>query len=198
MARYAISIGLGASVTFALLFVMQLLIATGRGAITEAKAFRIVDFVRVERQSIVETKKEKPEKPPEPEQAPDMPSPDTLDSFDSSMAVSMSSPVINASLNIGGVGFGVSDGEYLPIVKVAPIYPSRAASRGLEGYVILEFTVTRAGTVRDVFVVESTSSIFERAATTAAYKFKYKPRVIDGEPVEVPGVRNKITFVLEK
>ena len=198
MARYAISIGLGASVTFALLFVMQLLIATGRGAITEAKAFRIVDFVRVERQSIVETKKEKPEKPPEPEQAPDMPSPDTLDSFDSSMAVSMSSPVINASLNIGGVGFGVSDGEYLPIVKVAPIYPARAASRGLEGYVILEFTVTRAGTVRDVFVVESTSSIFERAATTAAYKFKYKPRVIDGEPVEVPGVRNKITFVLEK
>ena len=198
MARYAISIGLGASVTFALLFVMQLLIATGRGAITEARAFRIVDFVRVERQSIVETKKEKPEKPPEPEQAPDMPSPDTLDSFDSSMAVSMSSPVINASLNIGGVGFGVSDGEYLPIVKVAPIYPSRAASRGLEGYVILEFTVTRAGTVRDVFVVESTSSIFERAATTAAYKFKYKPRVIDGEPVEVPGVRNKITFVLEK
>ena len=198
MARYAISIGLGALVTFALLFVMQLLIATGRGAITEARAFRIVDFVRVERQSIVETKKEKPEKPPEPEQAPDMPSPDTLDSFDSSMAVSMSSPVINASLNIGGVGFGVSDGEYLPIVKVAPIYPARAASRGLEGYVILEFTVTRAGTVRDVFVVESTSSIFERAATTAAYKFKYKPRVIDGEPVEVPGVRNKITFVLEK
>ena len=198
MARYAISIGLGALVTFALLFVMQLLIATGRGAITEARAFRIVDFVRVERQSIVETKKEKPEKPPEPEQAPDMPSPDMLDSFDSSMAVSMSSPVINASLNIGGVGFGVSDGEYLPIVKVAPIYPARAASRGLEGYVILEFTVTRAGTVRDVFVVESTSSIFERAATTAAYKFKYKPRVIDGEPVEVPGVRNKITFVLEK
>jgi len=198
MARYAISIVLGASVTFALLFVMQLLIATGRGAITEARAFRIVDFVRVERQSIVETKKEKPEKPPEPEQAPDMPSPDTLDSFDSSMAVSMSSPVIDASLNIGGVGFGVSDGEYLPIVKVAPIYPARAASRGLEGYVILEFTVTRAGTVRDVFVVESTSSIFERAATTAAYKFKYKPRVIDGEPVEVPGVRNKITFILEK
>ena len=198
MARYAISIGLGASVTFALLFVMQLLISTGRGAITEAKAFRIVDFVRVERQSIVETKKEKPEKPPEPEQAPDMPSPDTLDSFDSSMAVSMSSPMFDASLNIGGVGFGVSDGEYLPIVKVAPIYPARAASRGLEGYVILEFTVTRAGTVRDVFVVESTSSIFERAATTAAYKFKYKPRVIDGEPVEVPGVRNKITFVLEK
>ena len=45
-----------------------------------------------------------------------------------------------------------------------------------------------------MFVVESTSSLFERAAVEAAYKFKYKPRVIDGIAVEVPGVRNKITF----
>ncbi|MBN1239057.1 MAG: energy transducer TonB, partial [Gammaproteobacteria bacterium] len=89
-------------------------------------------------------------------------------------------------------------GEYLPIVKVAPVYPARAASRGLEGYVIVEFTVTRTGTTKDISVVESTSSLFERAAVDAAGKFKYKPRVIDGEPVEVPGVRNKITFVLEK
>ena len=84
-------------------------------------------------------------------------------------------------MSIGGVGFGVSDGEYLPIVKVAPVYPSRALSRGLEGYVIVEFTVMSTGAVRDVSVVESTSSLFERAATTAALKFKYKPRVIDGE-----------------
>ena len=93
-----------------------------------------------------------------------------------------------------GVGFGVSDGEYLPIVKVAPVYPSRALSRGLEGYVIVEFTVTQTGATKDVVVVESTSSLFERAAVDAAYKFKYKPRVIDGVAVEVPGVRNKITF----
>ena len=92
------------------------------------------------------------------------------------------------------MGFGVTDGEYLPIVKVAPVYPSRALSRGLEGYVIVEFTVTRTGTVTDVVVVESTSTLFERAASEAALKFKYKPRVIDGEAVEVPGVRNKITF----
>jgi protein TonB len=114
------------------------------------------------------------------------------------MAVSMSAPSLDAGISIGGVGFGVSDGEYLPIVKVAPVYPSRALSRGLEGYVIVEFTVTRTGTVRDVLVVESTSTLFERAATTAALKFKYKPRVIDGEPVEVPGVRNKITFEIAR
>ncbi len=197
-ARYATSIGIGAAVTFGLLFIMQLLIATGRGALTEGSSFRITDFVRVERNETIETKKDKPEKPPEPETPPEMPAPSSADTFDNSMVVSMSAPILDASISIGGVGFGVSDGEYLPIVKVAPVYPSRALSRGLEGYVIVEFTVTRTGTVRDVVVVESTSTLFERAATVAALKFKYKPRVIDGEAVEVPGVRNKITFEIAR
>jgi protein TonB len=197
IARYAISIGLGAGVTFGLLFIMQLLIATGQGALTEATTYRVTDFVRVERNEVVETKQDKPEKPPEPETPPEMPTPNQADNFDNSMAVSMSAPTIDANLSVGGVGFGVSDGEYLPIVKVAPVYPSRALSRGLEGYVIVEFTVTRQGTVRDPVVVESSSSLFERAAVEAALKFKYKPRVIDGEPVEVPGVQNKITFEIQ-
>jgi protein TonB len=197
--RYAGAIAIGAGVTFGLLFVMQLLIATGQGAITEATSIRILDFVRVERENVVETKNDKPEKPPEPEKAPDMPSPDTsLDTGAASLAVSVSAPTISGGVDVNMGGFGVSDGEYLPIVKVAPIYPSRAAQRGLEGYVIVEFTVTRAGTTRDILVVESSNSVFDRAAMDAAGKFKYKPRVIDGEAVEVPGVRNKITFQLEK
>ncbi|MCY3732371.1 MAG: energy transducer TonB [Rhodospirillaceae bacterium] len=197
IARYAVSVSVGASVTFGLLFIMQLLIATGRDAITETQNFQLGDFVRVERTEVIETKKEKPQKPPEPEVPPEMPSQDMSNNFDNAMAVSVSAPVINSNLSVGGVGFGVSDGEYLPIVKVAPVYPARALSRGLEGYVIVEFTVTRTGTVRDVIVIESTSSLFERAASEAALKFKYKPRVIDGEAVEVPGVRNKITFEIQ-
>ncbi len=197
-ARYAFSLALGAVVTFGLLFIMQLLIATGRGAITETRNFRIADFVRIERNEVIETKKDKPEKPPEPELPPDMPSPDMSSNLDNALGISISAPTLTARLNVGRIGFGVNDGEYLPIVKVAPIYPSRALSRGIEGYVIVEFTVTRTGTVRDVFVVESTSSLFERSATEAALKFKYKPRVIDGEPVEVTGVRNKITFEIEE
>lgn len=196
-ARYAFSIALGAVVTFGLLFIMQLLIATGQDAITVTQNFRLGDFVRVERSEVIETKKDKPEKPPEPELPPDLPSPDMSNNLDNSLAVSLSAPSINASVNVGRIGFGVSDGEYLPIVKVAPVYPSRALSRGVEGYVIVEFTVTPAGTVRDVTVVESTSSLFERAAVEAAKKFKYKPRVIDGVPVEVTGVRNKITFEIQ-
>lgn len=196
--RVAVAIGLGAGVTFGLLFLMQMLIASGRGLNTDARRFEITDFVRVEREQRVEREEKKPEKPPEPEQQPEMPNPDQNSNYDNSLAVSMSAPSVNTSVNIGGLGFGVSDGEYLPIVKVAPVYPTRAAARGLEGYVIVEFTVTQTGATKDIFVVESTSSLFERAAVDAAAKFKYKPRVIDGNPVEVAGVRNKITFVLEQ
>ena len=198
IARYVISISIGAAVTFSLLFLMQLLIATGRGALTEAASFRITDFVRIERNEVIETIKPKPEKPPEPELPPDLPTPSNADNFDNAMAVSLSAPSLSANLNIGGIGFGVSDGEYLPIVKVAPVYPSRALSRALEGNCVLEFTVTRAGSVQDVMVVECTSSLFERASIQAALKFKYKPRVIDGEPVDVRGVQHLITFLIEK
>ena len=194
IARFTAAVAVGGAVTFGLLFIMQLLIATGEEAVTDAERFRMDEFVRVERNEIIETKKQKPEKPPEPEVPPEMPEPQNSNQFDNSMAVSVTAPTTNVNLNVSGVGFGVSDGEYLPIVKVAPVYPSRALSRGLEGYVIVEFTVTQAGAVKDVFGVESTSSLFERAAVEAAYKFKYKPRVIDGIAVEVPGVRNKITF----
>jgi len=196
--RIIAAIALGAGVTFGLLFLMQMLIASGRGLNTDAKRFEITDFVRVEREQRVEREERKPEKPPEPEQQPDMPNPDHNTDYNNSLAVSMAAPSVSTSVNVGGLGFGVSDGEYLPIVKVAPVYPARAAQRGLEGYVIVEFTVTQTGATKDIVVVESTSSLFDRAAVDAAAKFKYKPRVIDGNPVEVAGVRNKITFVLEK
>ncbi len=197
IARYGLAIGVGIAVTFGLLFIMQLLIASGQGGLNEARNARLVDFVRVEREQVIERRQEKPEKPPEPQQQPEMPS-TSSSNFDASLAVSVTTPNLSNNIEIGGLGMGVSDGEYLPIVKVAPVYPARAAARGLEGYVIVEFTVTRTGTTRDISVYESSSSLFDRAAVDAAAKFKYKPRVINGEAVEVPGVRNRITFVLEQ
>lgn len=88
--------------------------------------------------------------------------------------------------------------EWMPIVKVAPVYPPQAAERGLEGYVIVEYTVTENGSVADPVVVESSSSLFEEAALQSIRKYKYKPRVENGRPVSVRGVRSQITFVLEQ
>ena len=40
------------------------------------------------------------------------------------------------------------------------------------------------------------NGVFDSAAKKAAAKFKYKPKVIDGNPVATAGVQNKITFEL--
>ena len=79
---------------------------------------------------------------------------------------------------------------------MAPVYPVRAVDRDLEGWVLLRFSLTASGAVKDIEVLESSNVIFARAAVAAAAKFKYKPRVINGQPVEVSGVTNRIIFQL--
>ena len=184
-------------VTLALYFLMMSLISTAKHALNDDGERYVVDFVRLKKEESVQTKDRKPEKPPEVAEPP--PSPDTpeMDAPDVQQnAVSVAAAPIDKSLDIA-TGFGLSgaDGDFLPIVKVQPVYPRRALSRGIEGYVIVEFTVTKNGSTRDPIVVESNPlRIFDSAAMKAALKFKYKPRIVDGEPVEVAGVQNKISF----
>ena len=184
--------------TFALLWLMQYLIASGEKALTDSDDYKFADFVRVEREETIEQKKPKPKKPPEPDQPPPDIPPPQVDNLDpTGTAISIGSVNVSTGLNIGIGGFDNVDGEYLPIVKVAPIYPRRAQQRGLSGFCIVSFTVTKLGTVADAQVIECSSSLFERASVNAALKFKYKPRVVNGEPIDVPGVKHRISFEIE-
>ncbi len=88
--------------------------------------------------------------------------------------------------------------KYLPLIKVAPVYPRSAQRAGREGYVLLEFTVDVEGRVRDPVVVEENPPEEFRAAAIAATKeFRYVPRVVNGEFVPVSGVRNLVVFRLQ-
>jgi len=198
--RYAFSIVVGVVVTLSLLFVMQLLIATGKAALTKPRERAQLDFVRVRRNENLNTADFTPDKPPPPPEVPPETPPQEMDSMDpNAPTINIAPPSVDASTDIGGPGgMNIAEGDYLPIVRVAPVYPARALSRGLEGHVDLSFTVTTTGTVRDPIVMFSTSSLFERAATRAVLKFKYKPRVVDGIPVDVPGVKTRITFKIEE
>ena len=198
-ARYAFATVVGIVVTLSLLFIMQLLIATGQKALTQPRERLQLDFVRVKRNEQLNTQELVPEKPPKPPEVPQEAPPQSVDTIDpSAPTINIPAPQVAAETSIGGpAGMNIAEGDYLPIVRVAPVYPARALSRGLEGYVDLSFTVTTAGTVRDPIVMFSTSSLFERAAIRAVLKFKYKPRVVDGVPVDVPGVKTRISFKIE-
>lgn len=198
--RYAFSIVIGVVVTMSLLFVMQVLIATGKQALTKPRDRAKLEFVRVKRNESLNTEDFTPEKPPKPPETPPETPPQDMDNIDpSAPTISVAPPTVASETSIGGPGgMNIAEGDYLPIVRVAPVYPARALSRGLEGYVDMSFTVTTTGTVKDPVVVFSTSSLFERAAIRAVLKFKYKPRVVDGVPVEVPNVKTRITFKIEE
>jgi len=199
LGRYVISIVIGSFVTISLLFVMQLLIVTGKQALTDPRERHKLEFVRVKRNENLNVEDIVPEKPPKPPETPPETPPQDMDNINpDAPTINVAPPTVSANTDIGGPGgMNIAEGDYLPIVRVAPVYPARALSRGLEGFVDLSFTVTTTGTVKDPIVLQSTSSLFERAAVRAVLKFKYKPRVVDGVPVEVPGVKTRISFMLE-
>jgi protein TonB len=200
--RLGIGIILGLVVTAALFWTMQYLIETADRELNEGGSGNLVDFVRLKRDESIQRRQLKPKKPPPPDAPPPQPPTPQLDNLNpNAEKIAISAAPVETDIEMtGGFSLGVGEGDYLPIVKVAPIYPQRALSRGVEGYCVVQYTVTKQGTIRDPFVIEDqcTSSLFHRASVQAALKFKYKPRVIDGQAVEVPGVQNKFTFEIEE
>ena len=198
--RLLTALALAGIVTVALLFGMQALIKSGDSAVTEPAQGSVLDFIRLKQEETVQKKERKPQKPQKPQEPPppmEQPqmAPQQADATDSGFDFSAN---VDADIALdGGLALESGDGEYLPIVKVQPVYPRRALQRGIEGFVIVEFTVDKTGAVKNPVVVQAEpEGLFNRAAVDAALKFKYKPRVVNGEPTEVSGVQNRITFEL--
>lgn len=198
MIRYVYAVLIAFVITAGLFLGMRYLIINDDNGLEEGPQGRVIDFVRLKKDENTQTKKRKPKKPPKPEDEPpplEQPPMESQDLVADIGKIGFSADVAADTNLSSGLALESGDGEYLPIVKVAPIYPRRALSRGIEGYVIVEFVVTKNGSVRDPVVVEAKpQGIFDQAAKEAALKFKYKPRVIDGQATEVAGVQNKITF----
>jgi protein TonB len=192
--RYASSLGLGGAVTFGLLFVMQQMIATGHRAITGREPTRLPPYIRVETPPPTLLRQTRVTPPPTPAKPPELP---PTGRGGDGVAVKPVTPTAPPFTGIVDTQARRIDGDLLPIVKVQPNYPATALRQGLDGYVIVQFTVTRGGTVTDVVVTESSHRVFERAAIQAASRFRYRPRVIDGEAVEVFGVLHLIRFAIE-
>ena len=166
----------------------------------EIKAQKVAEIVVPDKEIETNRKEELPEKVEDPDEPPPEMEPLDFDT-DLDMSTANMAPTVAVNVSINASGLSSGDGEYLPIVKVAPIYPRRAQTRGISGYCIVTYTVTTTGAIRDPYVENesdcSPKGIFERASLKAAAKFKYKPRVVDGQAIEVAGVQNKFTYELE-
>lgn len=104
------------------------------------------------------------------------------------------------------------DSDIAPLFKIIPIYPRRAATRGIMGYAILLFDINESGSVENVRVVEgycsdkdpndpraelNSCTTFNSASERAALKLKYAPRIVNGRPVRAENISHKFTYILE-
>mgnify|MGYP001825375260 CR=1 FL=1 len=189
---------LGAMAALLLAWFMHFLIGSSEMQLNASERAQMLDFVRLKRQETTARKDRRPERP-KVSDAPDVPPAMDASAADAGTTLAVSAPTPLASgvdVARSGIGIGSGDGEYLPIVKVAPVYPRRALERAISGTCLVSYTVTTSGTVRDVIVVPGycEEKLFERPSIEAALRFKYKPRVIDGVATEVHNVQNMFHY----
>ena len=190
---------LAAGVTIGLFLVMKVLVTGQEYEIEEELAAIGIDFVRVERDEESQSKdralkrpsKVEPEEPPPP---PKLTQPNRPNIDKASMSADL------GAFDLAGLNLNAPvDGDTLAIVRVLPRYPSRALSRGIEGWVLMEFAIDELGLAVNAVVIESEPpGIFDRAALSAVKRWKYRPMIEDGRPRMRPGVRQLISFEIAK
>ena len=187
-------------VAFGLFSVISLLIASGPAGAVAAPAPVRFDFVRLPKPDarILEPTQELPPAP-RPSAPPPLPEfPDSAEAepeFAFGVGYDLGGPEGFAGLS----GDLAASREAVPVLRVRPLYPPRASSRGIEGWVEVGFTIAATGATADVAVVrEEPPGVFGRAAVRAVRKWKYQPQMVDGEIRERTGQRVVIQFELEE
>lgn len=197
--RYLSAAGFALLTTIVLFLTMKVLV-TGRDYQIEDELASIgIDFVRVPRDEDVNTK-DRALKRPDAQQADEPPPPPKLSQMDRPNMDKASMGTDLSAFDLGGLNLNAPvDGDALAIVRVRPRYPSRALSRGIEGWVLLEFAIDPLGRAIDIKVTdEEPKGAFGRAAKAAIAKWKYRPMTEDGKPATRYGVRQLISFRLAK
>jgi len=81
-----------------------------------------------------------------------------------------------------GTAADIAEGSVLH--RVEPEYPEAARQQQMQGPVVLDVRIGRDGSVQDVNVV-SGHRVLADAAIAAVKQWRFKPRVLKGQPVEM-------------
>ena len=92
------------------------------------------------------------------------------------------SPRSSAPLRVR-VSQGVN--QSMSVSKVPPVYPPDARAARVQGSVVMAAIIAKDGSVQSLRVVSSASPMLEQAALDAVKQWKYRPYLLNGNPVEV-------------
>ena len=202
--RYVVSALAGTAAAVFMLWLMQLLVTSPSQKLPIVDSQRLVDFVRLKREEKLQLKERTPPPPQKKAAAPPRPRLDLrADSRPPSPQLDMDMN-LDVPLNFGdGPWIGPqavmqADSRFVPLSQLPPRYPYKAAQRGIEGWVRVEFDVTTTGSVEHVEVIESEPpGVFDKAAIRAVSRWRFKPRRVNGKAV--PGKATQVVdFKLEK
>jgi len=196
--RIPIAVVLGAAFTTSMFWLLWSLVGTAFDVGDRTEAQRI-EFSRMRRDTEVATKRDEKverERPPPTPETPRM----AFSAGGIENNVAQLTPIVDARGAMSRMTMSAgSDRDVIPLVRINPDYPPRALSRGLEGWVQVQFTITPTGTVADAKVVNAEpKSIFDDAALKAIARWRYNPKVEGGVAVERVGVQTIIRFQLEQ
>lgn len=198
--------GAATVVSLALFWLMYAVISVTGHGVDNKETLQTIDFVRLKRDTQVETLARRKPPPPPPEQPP----PPQKMHIATEAATQTAAPVpmempslgLSASISggpfVGGMGGGVAapmnsglfDGDIIPLQRIAPQYPREAARAGITGFVELEVLVNADGTVRSAKVLNAKpKGLFDAAAVAAVMRWKFKPKVVNGAPVAQRGAQ---------
>ena len=192
--RILTALALGLTISLGLFWLMQAMIMNNQQGFEKTKPLHMVDFIRLKRESELNTKdRTKHEKPPE--KRPPPPKMEMHQAQVNKAVPKMDMPNLNVPLQsnrfsgslLSGlqIGAGNISTNVIPLVRIPPRYPMRAATRRIEGWVKVEFTITKIGTVKDAVVVDAQPKhTFDQAALRAIRRWKFKAKVIDGDAFE--------------
>ena len=200
MQRMPLTLFAGSTITVFLYFFLYTMISAGTHIFESEAPVRIefqpliVDKDVEKRIRIIKPREKPPEPPPPSGEIPQDPTEDVIVTpFD----LAPSSGLLTDPTGIGklviGRGTGSpsitnpasADQQLMHLVRINPEYPEGPKMRGTEGYVVLEFTITTSGSVRDPRVLRAEPSrVFDRAAIQAVRRWKYSPQVENGQAVE--------------
>lgn len=190
--RYIVSVVLAIVVTLAAFYLMNWLITGVGGDQDEKERPPGIRFGPVDLEQEIEKRQRRPEPPPPPDQPPPPPDMEIAEMEQQQQDMpDLDLPPLDIAMSGTGVSLGAfnvdrtEEGDVVPLVRIQPQYPREAAINQIEGWVRIEFTITETGSVRNPRVIESQPPrVFDREAIRAILRWKFKPRVVNGQPVE--------------
>lgn len=196
--RIPITLIIGLSLALGIYWVLWHLISQPIDA-TEVREATRIEFTRMRKDTEVASKREEKVTREPPPPTPEMPRMAFSAAGNVDSNVAMLAPRVDAGSAMSKMSLSAgSDRDTIPLVRVPPDYPPRALSRGLEGWVQVQFTITGTGSVKDAIVVKSSSKVFEEAAVKSIMRWRYNPKIENGVAVERVGMQTIIRFTLEK